>query len=229
MPHRVVALLFVARQDFTQGCYVLMIPSVAISNGRAVGYTGNLVAVVPPSHDTRVGWRVRFYPFITSDIVVNHDRLSSVQLCLEHELWIAHVLPHHVAVLYPLFGWFLHSMIADVAQDGRNPQTQRPVNEGKTHCKTLLGCPQIYDLARNESSTNPAPEATPDGAHASGPFCRCGIRGQSWCSAKEANDLLKAPVYQKSHGIACQHRNNGPTDDHQPGHLQRIVVSYRSI
>lgn len=43
---------------------VLVVPCVAIGDGRAIGNAADVIAIVPPCQYTRIGWGVVFQPKI---------------------------------------------------------------------------------------------------------------------------------------------------------------------
>ena len=57
---------------------VLMVPSIAVSDGSALSDTGNLVAVVPPSHDACVGLGAVAQPMVGLAIVCGRGGCRNV-------------------------------------------------------------------------------------------------------------------------------------------------------
>jgi hypothetical protein len=72
----------------------LMVPSVSISNGCSVANPCDLIAIVPPSHDSRIFRSGVSEPPVGLTIVVHHDHRAISQTSLEHEGGMGEVRGH---------------------------------------------------------------------------------------------------------------------------------------
>mmetsp|Transcript_79813 Transcript_79813/g.231673 ORF Transcript_79813/g.231673 Transcript_79813/m.231673 type:complete len:274 (-) Transcript_79813:662-1483(-) len=103
VPDRVPSLLLWAGQRLADGRDVLVVPSVAIGEGCAPRDAGDLVAVIPPSHDASVLRGVLVDPLIPLQVVVDHNLAAGVAVAVvEDDLRVGERLRHVVAMLHKL-------------------------------------------------------------------------------------------------------------------------------
>mmetsp|Transcript_130841 Transcript_130841/g.378544 ORF Transcript_130841/g.378544 Transcript_130841/m.378544 type:complete len:295 (-) Transcript_130841:181-1065(-) len=101
VPDDVMSLLLGAGQGPAQGGDVLVVPGVAVRDGRAVRDAVDLIAVVPPRHHPRVLGRVVPQPPVGLSVVVNDNCVSS-DPAPEHDLRLGHPIRHRPAIRYEL-------------------------------------------------------------------------------------------------------------------------------
>ena len=82
--HRVGTLLSAGHAQ-TDGGDVRVVASVVVDDDGAVAHARDLVAVVPPRHDLRVGHRVLSQPGVRLAEVVEDDQSTVVALCLQYD------------------------------------------------------------------------------------------------------------------------------------------------
>mmetsp|Transcript_2694 Transcript_2694/g.4927 ORF Transcript_2694/g.4927 Transcript_2694/m.4927 type:complete len:233 (+) Transcript_2694:640-1338(+) len=75
-----------------------MIPSISVSDGCPIGHPSNLIAIVPPCHDTGILRSVIPQPPVSLPVIVNDDDLSRALPGLQHNRWLGESLAHPVAV-----------------------------------------------------------------------------------------------------------------------------------
>mmetsp|Transcript_4168 Transcript_4168/g.9705 ORF Transcript_4168/g.9705 Transcript_4168/m.9705 type:complete len:221 (-) Transcript_4168:1790-2452(-) len=75
----IVSPFHIASQSSSEGCNVLVVPSIAICNGCPVCNTGDLVTIVPPGHDPCILRCVLLKPFVAF-VVVIHDVITTIPL-----------------------------------------------------------------------------------------------------------------------------------------------------
>mmetsp|Transcript_31081 Transcript_31081/g.73788 ORF Transcript_31081/g.73788 Transcript_31081/m.73788 type:complete len:428 (-) Transcript_31081:964-2247(-) len=85
-------------QSTAQQRNVLVVPSVAVGDGRAVGDAVDLVPVVPPRHHTRILGGVVAQPPVALAEVVDHHRLAVAGASNKHDRRVGEVLRHVLAV-----------------------------------------------------------------------------------------------------------------------------------
>eukprot|EP00408_Alexandrium_pacificum_P048247 CAMPEP_0171246748 /NCGR_PEP_ID=MMETSP0790-20130122/48120_1 /TAXON_ID=2925 /ORGANISM="Alexandrium catenella, Strain OF101" /LENGTH=275 /DNA_ID=CAMNT_0011714097 /DNA_START=168 /DNA_END=992 /DNA_ORIENTATION=+ len=98
VPDKVVRLPLRAREAAAQRRDVLVVPRVAVRDGRAVANAVDLVPVVPPSHHSRVLRGVVPEPPVRLSVVVDDDLLAVGKPGLEHDRRLRHGLADPVAV-----------------------------------------------------------------------------------------------------------------------------------
>mmetsp|Transcript_21668 Transcript_21668/g.58326 ORF Transcript_21668/g.58326 Transcript_21668/m.58326 type:complete len:386 (-) Transcript_21668:594-1751(-) len=76
---------------------MLVVPSVAVGNGGAVGDARDLVAVIPPGHDARIRGRIIAEPPVGLAVVVNEHGGAVAEVPLHHDGRVAHACRHSVA------------------------------------------------------------------------------------------------------------------------------------
>mmetsp|Transcript_41731 Transcript_41731/g.95779 ORF Transcript_41731/g.95779 Transcript_41731/m.95779 type:complete len:275 (-) Transcript_41731:662-1486(-) len=79
------SLLLRAGEHATKGSNVLVVPCVAISNRRALGYTRYLVTIVPPRHHSRVLGSVLVDPLVTTEVVIDLSKLAVFVTTILHQ------------------------------------------------------------------------------------------------------------------------------------------------
>mmetsp|Transcript_10448 Transcript_10448/g.33382 ORF Transcript_10448/g.33382 Transcript_10448/m.33382 type:complete len:466 (+) Transcript_10448:423-1820(+) len=90
--------LLLGDEAAAEGGDVLVVPGVAVRDRGAVGNASDLIAVVPPGHDTRVLGGVVAEPKVRLAVVV-HQHLGAVaQLGVEHDGRVGHGHGHLLAV-----------------------------------------------------------------------------------------------------------------------------------
>ena len=85
MLDNLVALGDVGREDLAEQSNVLVVPRVAVRHGGAIGNRRNLLAVIPPTHDARIGRRVVTQPPIGLAKIVKLDLASILKETREKE------------------------------------------------------------------------------------------------------------------------------------------------
>mmetsp|Transcript_9009 Transcript_9009/g.15356 ORF Transcript_9009/g.15356 Transcript_9009/m.15356 type:complete len:221 (+) Transcript_9009:315-977(+) len=100
-----VSSFHIASQSSSEGCNVLVVPSIAICNGCPVGNTGDLVTIVPPGHNPGILRCVLLKPFVAFVVVV-HDVITTIPLSDRvHHRGAGHALTDGLAVSH-IFGQF---------------------------------------------------------------------------------------------------------------------------
>mmetsp|Transcript_67282 Transcript_67282/g.194595 ORF Transcript_67282/g.194595 Transcript_67282/m.194595 type:complete len:360 (-) Transcript_67282:603-1682(-) len=229
MPHGVVRPLLGACEDTTQRRDVLVVPSVAIRDGRAPCDASDLIAVIPPRHHAGVLRRVVPDPLVSPEVVVDDDALAIPQRRLEHKLRIGHVHGNLVAMLDVLLR-IGHAALEERRSDPDcSGGADRPVDDPEARLERLLRGDKIGHLGGPHRGANDAPESPPDGAHAAGAQRNGRLGLLLRLPAHHVQDLVDAPVADDPHGKAGEYRDDRPTDDNQARHLQGVVVCNRSI
>merc|ERR1711862_611905 len=78
--NRIPSLSFWTGESAAKSCDMLVVPCVAICDGSPLGDARDLIAVVPPRHDTRVLRRMLIDPFISLEVVID-DHRSTLMVC----------------------------------------------------------------------------------------------------------------------------------------------------
>mmetsp|Transcript_70936 Transcript_70936/g.117870 ORF Transcript_70936/g.117870 Transcript_70936/m.117870 type:complete len:228 (+) Transcript_70936:1193-1876(+) len=99
-----MGLLLAAAQNETKCRDVLVVPRIPICDGRAVSDAGDLVTIIPPRHHAGIFWCVVTQPPIGLAVVVDHDLLPIIKLCLKHDLRLGHTIRQLVRVIVELNG-----------------------------------------------------------------------------------------------------------------------------
>mmetsp|Transcript_83110 Transcript_83110/g.209499 ORF Transcript_83110/g.209499 Transcript_83110/m.209499 type:complete len:436 (-) Transcript_83110:807-2114(-) len=229
VPHGVPALLLRARQNSAECGDVLVVPCVAISDGRAFGHTGDLVPVVPPSHDACILRSVIPDPLVAADVVVDDHLFPGAELGLEHELRIGHLLRHPVAMGDEVLHVALRLVIGCHQDCSSNRCSDRSVHEPQALGKPIFELSEVFDLASDHHRPAVVPERPYDRAHPSRTCWRWLLLNNLGLEADQSQELLDAPIRDDADGEACEHRYDGAADDDQSGHLQRVVVCHSSV
>jgi len=148
-----------------------VVPSVPISNGGTLRYTSYLIAIVPPSHHSRIFWSVVPDPFIPSQIVVDDDFRTISQPRFEQQLRVRHVKSNLVAVLDEFLCQGFALLIYTTEHNHCNKHTEWPVNNPKA-AETFLGFRQIFDFGWVYHGPEDSPGRAKDRPHASSAYCR---------------------------------------------------------
>ena len=93
-----VCLLLGRHETFAEQCDVLVVPGVSVGDGRAVANAVDLVAIIPPGHDPRVGGGVVAQPPVGLSEVVDHDHLTPLRATLDDDLGLGELVGHGEAV-----------------------------------------------------------------------------------------------------------------------------------
>mmetsp|Transcript_132946 Transcript_132946/g.343954 ORF Transcript_132946/g.343954 Transcript_132946/m.343954 type:complete len:415 (-) Transcript_132946:948-2192(-) len=229
VPHGVPTLLLWTRQDATKRGDVLVVPRVAVSDGRALGHTGDLVPVVPPSHDASILGCVIPDPLVAADVVVDDHLFPGAELGLEHELRIGHLLRHPVAMGDEVLHVALRLVVGCHQDCSSDRCSDRPVHKPQALREAVLELSKVFHLMRDHHRPEVVPPSPYDRTHTSCPCWRRLLLNSLGLESDQSQQLLDAPIRDDADGEACEHRYDGAADDDQSGHLQRVVVCHSSV
>merc|ERR1719329_1957540 len=103
-----------------------MVPSVAIGDRSSLGDARDLVAIVPPSHDSGVLRRVLVDPLITFQIVIDQDLAPTSVADFVHNLWVRERLRNSLCMPDELRNLLRQRPHGEHVEDKKDRETTSP-------------------------------------------------------------------------------------------------------
>mmetsp|Transcript_57191 Transcript_57191/g.159167 ORF Transcript_57191/g.159167 Transcript_57191/m.159167 type:complete len:220 (-) Transcript_57191:1744-2403(-) len=130
MADRVPSLSLFACQRPAQGCNVFVVPRVPIGDRRALRNACDLVAIIPPSHHTRVFRRISVNPQVPLVVVVDKEKPAVPLWHLVHHLRVRQALRSLVAMHHECLDTLRHAAEENNVADENDGQRDTAENRG---------------------------------------------------------------------------------------------------
>mmetsp|Transcript_33406 Transcript_33406/g.105277 ORF Transcript_33406/g.105277 Transcript_33406/m.105277 type:complete len:223 (+) Transcript_33406:761-1429(+) len=102
MPHDRMGFLLGGCKHLADGGDVLVVPCVAVCQGRSLADASDLITVVPPCHHSCLLGGLISQPVVCLQVVVDHHNLPVVRVGLEDDGGVGHAVSELMAVAFEL-------------------------------------------------------------------------------------------------------------------------------